>query len=75
MMVIQKAKLIGNCLLFARQQQYLVPVHVMKIQHRTSLQATFVFFSVGASICKPFAETTFEQATYVKNIYLFNQIL
>jgi hypothetical protein len=36
---------------------------MMKFQHRTH---TFVVFIVGASICKPFAEPTFEQATYVK---------
>jgi hypothetical protein len=45
---------------------------MMKIQHRTSLQNAFIF-PVGASICNPFAEPNFEQATYVKNIHLLNQ--
>jgi hypothetical protein len=45
-----------------------------KLKHRTSLQATFVVFPVGASICKPFAEPNFEQATYVKrDIPILNQ--
>jgi hypothetical protein len=42
-------------------------------QHRDSLQTTFLVFPVGVSIRKPFAEPTFEQATYTKNISPLNQ--
>jgi hypothetical protein len=44
-------------------------------ENPTSLYTTFVVFPVGASICKPFAEPTFGQALYAKNIPLLNQCL
>jgi hypothetical protein len=45
-----------------------------EMKRRTYLYDYVIFvFPVSASICKPFAEPTFEQATYVKNIHILNQ--